>query len=424
MKILRVLVISFLFFGGADLLMQGEAVYAKSRPAAKKGKGKRKDTGNVEGKKEAPPEVKKEEPWKHAGGTLLSVSFSSDGKSAASVNSDGDILFWDIESGKRIRSVHHHSKATAAAFFGNKKVGLAGGLDKDNAIFILDLATGKETQTIAGHKGGTKTLAFSTDGESILSGGWNNQVVLWGAARGDIVRVFIDHDEVVNAVAASPDRVIAASGSHDGRINIWNMSTGERVKTINAHKKGVATLAFSPDGNLLLSGGVEKGTDKKDVYLIKLWDVVTGKPISETNLGEHKAEITTAIFSPNGKYALSGDGHGALKLWDVTAAVSATPPEGGILKKLKSLIPKKSVTPPPTAVRSFEGHAGRISSVAFSPDGTRVLAGGDGSLTIWETETGKVLGGGAPPAPPIEGAPTPATEKPTEPPAGGAPPKG
>ena len=370
--------------------------------AAKKGKSKAKKA--VAAKKETPPEPKKEDLFIHPRGNLLSASFASDGKSAVSVNSEGDIFFWDVESGKKIRSVRNPRKATAAAFFGNTQVALAGSLDKGNAIFMQNLTTGKKTETLAGHKGGIKTLVFSTDGENILSGGWNNQVTLWGVARGDIVRVFKGHDGVVNSVAISPDRVLAASGSADGKIKIWNMSTGELVQTIKGHKNGISTVAFSPDGKLILSGGMQKGkgkNKKENTYPIKLWNVATGKPLSKkTNLGEHTAEIVTTIFSPNGKFALSSDRRGVLKLWDAEA------PE--------IVLPKGSVAPPKEAVRTFEGHAGGISTATFSPDGTRVLVGGDGTLTIWETETGILLRGGAPPAivPPPAMVPPPAGEAP------------
>jgi WD40 repeat protein len=394
------------------LLIFGGDVYAQSRPAAKKGKGKTKAVvakkGGTPPAKEGAPKPKKENLWVHPGGNLLSTSFASAGKSTVSVNSEGDIFFWDVDSGNKIRTVRSGSKAVAAAFFGNKQIALGGGLDKDNAIFMQNLTTGKKTETLAGHKGGITTLAFSVDGESILSGGWNNQVVLWGVEHGDIVRVFKGHDAVVNAVAVSPDRVIAASGSADGKIKIWNMSTGELVQTIKAHKKGVSKVAFSPDGKLILSGGIEKGTGqdkKKDVYPIKLWDVATGKPLSKTNIGEHKVPLSIAIFSPNGNFALSSDRDGVMKLWDITAAGVVLP---------------KGAPAPQNEVRTFEGHAGGISTASFSPDGTRVLAGGNGTLTLWETETGKVLGGGK--TPPVEGVPPPETEKPNEPPAGGVPP--
>jgi WD40 repeat protein len=421
MKLLRVgirvkiiVLLALFIFVGANTI-ETQNVYA-----AKKGKGRakpkveKKIEQKIAEEKAPAPEEKKVDLWNHPGGTLLSTSFSSDGKSAVSVNSEGTIFFWDVETGKKIRSVRYGSKATAATFFGNKQIAFAGGLDKDNAIFMLNLTTGKKTETLAGHKGGVKTLAFSTDGENILSGGWNNQVTLWGGEHGDIVRVFKGHDDVVNSVAFSPDRVLAASGSADGKINVWNMSTGELTQKIKAHKQGVLKVAFSPDGNLILSGGIKKGKGKdkkKNTYPIKLWDVATGKPLAKTNLAEHKEALLIALFSPNGRYVLSGDRSGTstpnatLKLWDTEA------PE--------IVLPKGIAAPPKEPVRIFEGHAGAILTAAFSPDGTRVLAGGDGTLTIWETETGKLLGGGSDPG--QTNRPVGSSEEP--PPAGGVPPE-
>lgn len=433
MKLLRlemIVLLALFTFVGANTI-DTRNVYA-----AKKGKGRAKPKveKKIEEKKETPPEEKKEALWIHPGGTLLSTSFSSDGKSAVSVNSEGAIFFWDVATGKKIRSVRYDGKATAATFFGNKQLAFAGGLDKDNTIFMLNLTTGKKTETLAGHKGGVKTLAFSPDGATILSGGWNNQVTLWGVEHGDIVLVLKGHKDVVNSVAFSPDRVLAASGSADGKIIVWNMSTGELTQKIKAHKKGVLKVAFSPDGKLILSGGIEKGKGKdkkKNTYPIRLWDVATGKPLAKTNLGEHKETLLIALFSPNGKYVLSGDGttaangsgtstpNATLKLWDTEAP--------GIV------LPKRVVAPPKEPVRIFEGHAGAILTAAFSPDGTRVLAGGDGTLTIWETETGKILGGGSsdpgqtsqpvgsPELPPPAGGVPPETEKPQEP---ASPPRG
>ena len=43
-------------------------------------------------------------------------------------------------------------------------------------------------------------------------------------------------------------------------------------------------------------------------------------------------------------------------------------------------------------LRTFEGHAGGVTSVAFSPDGTRVLSGSwDTTVRMWSVQTGELL---------------------------------
>jgi WD40 repeat protein len=43
-------------------------------------------------------------------------------------------------------------------------------------------------------------------------------------------------------------------------------------------------------------------------------------------------------------------------------------------------------------IRSFEGHTGLVKSVAFSPDGTHVVSGGeDEMLKLWDVATGQLI---------------------------------
>ncbi len=330
--------------------------------------------------------------WPHPGGEVLAVSSSSDGKIALSINSEGLIKFWNMDSGRMVRSIDFDSKIVSAAFFEDKKVALAGHWDEGNTIVLLDIVRDEEIETTPGHKGGIKTIAFSPNGETILSGGWDKEVMLWGTKHGDLVRIFkghthsrgwniigffgdifgdlsrwfqgwfMVHSHQVNAVAFSPDRAFVAAGSADGKITIWDVNTGNIVRTMTSHKKGTLAVAFSPNGRFILTGGLDS-VKPSNLFHIKLWDVASGKQMAI--LGEHQEEVTSLSFSPDGKAALSADRQGRLKLWDITA--------------------KKEI-------RMFEGSQVEIRSTAFSSDGNRVLAGGSGKLTLWDPSTGYEVG--------------------------------
>ncbi|MEK7703082.1 MAG: WD40 repeat domain-containing protein [Nitrospirota bacterium] len=369
-------------FDGGMLSVQ-ESLAQKSRTSAAKGKGKKGGTskkggasaagGGKTGSKSA-----KDQAWVDGGGKFLATALSSDGKGAVSVNEGGVIKFWDMDSGNVTRLIRRGESLSAAAFFEDKKILMASSWVNDGQIVMLDLNTGKEVATRLGHKGGVATVAFLPGGESALSGGWDSQMMLWGGEHGEIALVLNEHDGAIHGMAVSSDRAMMASGSADGKIKIWDLrNSGSVIKKITAHKKGVSSVVFSPDGKMILSGGAEKGKgkDKKDVYPIKIWDAVTGKPIlvdkKKKSVGEHLAAITLLRYSPDGKFILSGDRDGVLKLWDVTLQ---------------------------TELRTFEGRKGGIETGTFSANGSQVLAGGAGALTLWETETGKVLASGAPAA--------------------------
>ncbi len=67
---------------------------------------------------------------------------------------------------------------------------------------------------------------------------------------------FTGHMEAVRSVAFSPDGQRIVSGSKDRTIRLWNVTTGERVaSSFIGHKDSVESVAFSPDGQCIVSSG-------------------------------------------------------------------------------------------------------------------------------------------------------------------------
>ena len=168
-----------------------------------------------------------------------------------------------------------------------------------------------------------------------------------------------------NSVALSPDERLLASGQYDGTIKLVDMATSRLLRTFGRHAKQVNSVMFMAGGKQLLSAG--------DDMTIKLWDVETGRLIRTTELKTPIQYFWSIKLSPDGTRALTcttpnGQYFANVKLWDVAT--------GRLLQTFKS-----------NALRAV-----------FSPDGTRVLAGGSGmnykpggQVTLWDAATGRLL---------------------------------
>ena len=176
------------------------------------------------------------------------------------------------------------------------------------------------------------------------------------------------HAEEVSSARFSPDGKQILTGSGDHTMRLWNVATGKVVRTFTGHESPVLALAISPDGKQAISGSSDD--------TLRLWDVATGKEIRQ--LGKHKTWVTAVAFSPDGKFVATGSrtseervGDSAsgedkwARLWDVETGKEE---------------------------QRFKGHLEGIRSVAFSPDGTKLLTGSDDKTArVWDVATGKEL---------------------------------
>ena len=106
-------------------------------------------------------------------------------------------------------------------------------------------------------------------------------------------------------------------------VRLWNANTGELIKTLTGHKDVVSSVAFSPDGNLIVSGDwydwdgyLSSGTWSGEILV---WDAHTGEHLK--TLTGHTGGVSSVAFSPDGKTLANGRTDGTILLWDFS-----TPP--------------------------------------------------------------------------------------------------
>jgi hypothetical protein len=161
----------------------------------------------------------------------------------------------------------------------------------------------------------------------------------------------------------------------------------------------ITSLAFSPDNRYALSGNSDS--------TIRLWEVDERKQIG-VFIG-HTKPVCSVAFSPNGKRILSGSWDNTLRLWETETgkqlliftghtepvrAVAFSPDgryvlsAGGSFEKDRAL--RLWALDTGEQVRDFAGHTLDVTSLSFSPDGRYIASGGrDNTLRLWEVETGR-----------------------------------
>jgi len=78
--------------------------------------------------------------------------------------------------------------------------------------------------------------------------------------------IFIDErDRRVRVIAFSPDGETLISGSDDQSVRLWDVGKGESLKTIYGYTQRVWSFAFSPDVKTIVSGS--------DASTVKLWNI-------------------------------------------------------------------------------------------------------------------------------------------------------
>ncbi|AVH66285.1 nSTAND1 domain-containing NTPase [Nostoc sp. 'Peltigera membranacea cyanobiont' N6] len=282
-----------------------------------------------------------------------SVAFSPCSYTIVSSSSDGTLRLWDVQGnqiGEPFRWGHQDSVFEGVAFSPNEKTIVSG--HNDGTVRLWDIQGNQMGEPFRGHKYAVGPVAFSPDGNYIVSGGadtsseaLDNTVRLWDLKGNQIGEPFQGHDYVVNSVAFSPNGQYIVSSSGD--LRLWDLQGNQIGEPFQGHQNWVEGVAFSPDGQYIVSGSWDK--------TLRLWDL-QGNQIGEPFLG-HEESVYGVAFSPNGQYIISGSADKTLRLWDLKGNQIGEP---------------------------FQGHEHDVRSVAFSHDGQYIVSGSwDKTLRLW-----------------------------------------
>jgi len=226
----------------------------------------------------------------------------------------------------------------------------------DKTVQIWDASTGRTALTYTNHTREVCSVAWSPLGDRIASSSFG-AVHIWSVASGECFLQYCEHDSWVHAVVWSPASFAMASCGADRKVSLWETRKGDVLRRYPNFPEAVRALAWFNDVNTTkLLAGCE------DAHLY-CWEVTNpSKPLIYRG---HKREVTCIAWSPDGQRCVSGSGDQTVKIWDVVTGHT---------------------------LYTYQGHSGDVYAVAWSPDGTRIAsAGQDKCVHIWDAATGKTL---------------------------------
>jgi WD40 repeat protein/energy-coupling factor transporter ATP-binding protein EcfA2 len=292
------------------------------------------------------------------------------------------------------------------------------------------------------------SVAMSSDGQTIVTGGWDRKVRLWDKEGKPIGQPFVGHTQDVKSVAISSDGQTIASAGLDG-ILIWNRQGGEPKQlpaqgvfsSVDMTSDGQTfAVAGAVDGFLMNRNGtplnhkafggvpgnkptVSISGDGQTVLRFQLGKVQLsdgkGEDLWKSETESEKDEdrdrsngASSAAISRDGQTIVIGYQNGYVRLWNRQGKALVQAPEEGEAHEGRVTCVAVSTDGQTIAsggeegtVRlwdreakpvgpSLTGHDGRVNSVAMSADGRLIVsAGDDGMVRLWERQT---------PSPPVK----------------------
>ncbi len=256
--------------------------------------------------------------------SVTCVCVTADDRSVYSGSKDGSIIHWDAATGKKLHSwlgvrgkkgIDGHSDEVLALAVSSNGGFLASG-GRDMNVLVWDTQTRRLLKTFPGHRGAVTCLCFRWNSLDLFSASNDRTVKIWNLENMAYVETLFGHQSEITGIdALYQNRAITAG--NDKSLRVWKVVEETQLLFNKGHSESVDTVALVNDDKFI--AGSQDGA-------LSSWTVRKKKPVSLLSQAHSGHWITAVAALPFSDLAASGSSDGFLRLWRVDADSDALEP--------------------------------------------------------------------------------------------------
>jgi len=233
---------------------------------------------------------------------------------------------------------------------------LAFGCEKLGQLLVWEWQSETYVLKQQGHYYDVNSLAYSPDGQYVVTGGDDGKVKLWNTTSGFCFVTFGEHTSPVKSVEFSATGTVVFSCSLDGSVRAYDLVRYRNFRTMaTPTPTQLSCVATDNSGEVVVGGGM-------DPFEVYVWSVQTGRLLDV--LSGHTAPVSAVAFSASSSILASASWDKTVKIWDFYNSKNAT----------------ETLT-----------HSSDVLGLAFRPDGDELVTCAlDGQLYFWDFAEAKL----------------------------------
>ncbi|ORX66594.1 WD40 repeat-like protein [Linderina pennispora] len=243
-------------------------------------------------------------------GTVIDMSWSSDGSQLTAAESKGHVRTWRLgrgghKEGEEIRTLGSDIEHVAWCTEPGKQ-GILAAAKFEKTVHLWDSTSNSIASSIA-TSGANTALVWSPSGKYLAVLSRDARIEIFDAANLEAPVVTLETEETVHMVRWDTREELLLLATHHGAVEVYSWPNVEHVHTVAAHVASLNCLGVEPRGDILATGGADSSMQFWRTDDLSVYKAIEG----------YESPLRLIDFSMNSKFVASASDDADILIHDV-----------------------------------------------------------------------------------------------------------